>query len=230
MPGGLETLSVAEPGFDPVQFEPIYTETETKESQPRALFLVERPVIQVSTEAPLDHERRERIQKLKFNRRMGTLLLELNEKKVLTKLLSRSQREEFLQFGFRPQKEPHITVLSYCNGLRIIKALNGDRKKLASVEAEASKVDWSWRPTGEFFSFQGRRRGNLRIMTLIDCPGAEELYGRLEEELPDLRLERDPMHMTLMRRRGEPDRTDAVIGGVALGRPLCMLDELQTAS
>lgn len=220
---GLETAEYSA-GFDPVCFDAVQTQAEQAESpvDARAPFL---EAIQRLDEATLSHERRQRVQRVVLNRHFGTLLLGLKGKKVLSKMMSRDQLSSLRGSGFKPEQNMHITALGYENGSRVIKALGGQRKRLGAVEAEASRIDWAWQPAGEPFAFRHRRSGNVKVMTLVVCPGIEDFYGLLEDELPGLRLERGPAHIALMHIRAErARRVGSRVGGIAVNRPISSLN------
>jgi hypothetical protein len=167
-----------------------------KEPDRRALFLSQ------MSELLLDKPQEcygQPIKEINFNRRFGTLVLGLDQDGVLPSLINQPQLDELYEFGFRPKAEFHITVLNFTNGRRI-RSLRGvsHRKKQDRVEKESQEIDWSWQPTGEFYSYQGRQHGSLKMMALVDCPGSEVFYQRLEDKLPGLDLARNPMHITLL--------------------------------
>lgn len=207
--------------------------TQTTPEEPsRALFHVGPQVDEVVGNTNVDHERNFGIQSIQFNRFFGTMVLSLNDKKTLPRLIEAKHMEEYTAFGFKPKDDLHITVLNYENGRRILDAFGGNRKVFAAVENEAGKVDWSWKPTGVFVPFQGKRRETnvLKLITIVECPGSEIFYRELESQIDGLQLERHPMHITLMRRSGEYfQNSNAVIGGVAVRSALRTLDQFKPA-
>jgi hypothetical protein len=173
------------------------------------------------------HERMHPIARTKFDHYAGTLLLELNSKRALQVLLEDNQCKELKQEGFAPLHNPHITVLNFSNASRIIDVMDRQRRRLAAVAAEADRIDWSWRPTGIVLPLRTKRSDGTKVVSLVDCPGAEHLFEILEDKLPGLNLERQPMHVSLMRKKGESrSRMPVNVGGMAVRKPQRSLDFL----
>lgn len=207
---------------------PVDDLAETLEPQERALFLVGPQPDSDESTGRIGSERRFGIRDIRFNRRYGTMLLTLNNKKTLPRLIEPGHLDEFREFGFRPKDDLHITILNYENGRRLLHGLGGNRH-LGVVQREAKAIDWSWRPTGVFVPFMGRRRNTnvIKLITLVDCPGSETFYNVLEDNMSGLDLERHPMHITLMRKPGELYHPrNAIIGGIAVSNALRTLDHL----
>jgi hypothetical protein len=167
------------------------------------------------------HERSYGIKRQNFDTFHGTLLLELNEKKTINTLLDGGQKKALREEGFSPLSNPHITVINNANARRIVNALDGNRKKLAAVSAEVGDIDWTWRPTGIVFPLQTKAKDGIKIVSLVECPGTSELFERLEDSLPELELEPQHAHISIMRKKGESSRhTSLSIGGLAVSKPV----------
>jgi hypothetical protein len=174
------------------------------------------------------------INSVNFYSELGTLILDVGDQDLARSLVEKTKLEELIKNGFKPKDEIHITVLNYDNGKRILESLEqlSDQKRedlLQTIERTATNLDWTWRSSGKLYPFRrpGRDGGNLKLVTLVDCPRVVDFYNWIDHLLPDAQLVRHPMHVTLLKRpmdlSGHPD---AKISGLTVGRPLDSLGHL----
>src|SRR5438105_3324606 len=159
MPRGIEALPIDAQADQPLTFAPTPTPENLEEPETRALFLASSQLEETPVEVLPSYRRRNRIQRVNFNSSLGTLLLELDSRRTLRRLIYRPKLREFHDYGFVQKDNMHMTVVNYDNGRRIIKALDGTGKRPRSIAAAAKEIDWSWQPTGEILPFQGRQSG-----------------------------------------------------------------------
>jgi hypothetical protein len=71
------------------------------------------------------------------------------------------------------------------------------------------------------FPLQTKAKDGIKIVSLVECPGTSELFERLEDSLPELELEPQHAHISIMRKKGESSRhTSLSIGGLAVSKPV----------
>ncbi|MEX2006738.1 MAG: hypothetical protein WD877_00980 [Candidatus Saccharimonadales bacterium] len=171
------------------------------------------------------------VQGVDFFEERGALLVNVGGHELIDSLIEKPEVEELLAHGFNRKEELHITVLGYENGKRIIDATkhypDSERQALLyQFGSMANSLRWSWQPTGEIHVLHRRERGGLKVFSMVECSDAEFFYQYVEITLPGTYLRRQPLHVTLLKKAFEKNRTNARVGGLAIGRPLISLSHL----
>lgn len=170
------------------------------------------------------------IHDVRFNRKLGILIVDVDETGLIGRLVEEPGLFELGEHGFQPKQGLHMTVINYENGEQIHRALKsmplGEQEEmLQAVEDMAESTDWSWRPTGELQPFKGQKKKGLKIITRVKCPAFDTFYDGLSQLMPTAQFKLYPPHITLLKQPGEiSQRMPSSIGRLVLGRPLLSLN------